>query len=539
MSAVMVHVMIETGTLQRSAAIRKKSWPTPQDYNEAIQNPTTCFADPELRASSAITNDHGLPKPVSGAFASVYQMKGSERTLAVRCFLHNVGDQERRYELISHYITGDDLPYTVTCEYQKEGIRINGEWFPLLKMEWVNGETLERYIERNLTNRRELELLRDRFNEMCSALVSAGIAHGDLQHGNIMVTPGGELRLVDYDGLYLPSMNGWLSNELGHRNYQHPQRDAEQFGASLDNFSMWVISLSLAAICHSPDIYRQLGRGNDCLIFRKIDFEDVWNSDAFAKLDALSSEEIKRQSRCLKWLATSLPTAHIPLGHSTQPLPLPANRARQSSTSTREAETWWNDFPSDTVQEPAPNRDYPLGSGAKRTAVHRIEPELQSDGPRRLIKSNASYTYPDYPWNATVIFVGLAFLGVFCLAVPFTSADLLNILVIACSIYFGMWLFCRERHLVMYGVPSPGRVIAKTQRETVDSEGDKKTIYTIKYGFQTETASGNLETTYSEMNCNAQLYGCFAEKELITVLYARNNVQRNIIYRISRYRAAL
>jgi hypothetical protein len=79
---------------------------------------------------------------------------------------------------------------------------------------------------------------------MIKTLQQASVAHGDLQHGNVFVV-GEELRLVDYDGMYVPSLTGKTSHEIGHRNYQHPHRTERDFGPHLDTFSAWVIYASL------------------------------------------------------------------------------------------------------------------------------------------------------------------------------------------------------------------------------------------------------------------------------------------------------
>ena len=49
--------------------------------------------------------------------------------------------------------------------------------------------------------------------ELCRAwadvirgLQAQQMAHGDLQQGNILVLDGGRLKLVDYDGLFVPEM---------------------------------------------------------------------------------------------------------------------------------------------------------------------------------------------------------------------------------------------------------------------------------------------------------------------------------------------
>ena len=99
-----------------------------------------------------------------------------------------------------------------------------------------------------------------------------GIAHGDLQHGNIKVEAGCRIILVDYDGMFVPSMQGFTSNELGHRNYQHPGRTKDHFGGYLDNFSAWSIYTSLYCLTLDPTLWRKLEAGDECLLFRQEDY---------------------------------------------------------------------------------------------------------------------------------------------------------------------------------------------------------------------------------------------------------------------------
>jgi hypothetical protein len=264
-----------------------KSWPTPQDYNEALQNPAVVFKDEELRKCIPEADVLGLPRPTSGAFASVYKVTSGNRTFAVRCFLRNIHDQKERYAKISEFIGSDKLPYTVTFEYQEEGIRIGNTWYPIVKMDWVEGATLEAYVARNAFNPKVLERLLKAFRQMCLDLRDAGIAHGDLQHGNVLVLNDGQLRLVDYDGMFVPSMKGWQSNELGHRNYQHPNRGPEHFGPELDTFSAWIIYASIQATLLKPSIFSELGGGDDCLLFHRQDFDHPSESRAFQTLEKL------------------------------------------------------------------------------------------------------------------------------------------------------------------------------------------------------------------------------------------------------------
>ena len=94
------------------------SWPTPQDYNEAIQNPKLCFDDPELKTGQPKLNTLGLPLPITGGFASVYRMQCGQRDWAVRCFLKEFADQQQRYAAISHHLAASKLPYIVGFDFQ-------------------------------------------------------------------------------------------------------------------------------------------------------------------------------------------------------------------------------------------------------------------------------------------------------------------------------------------------------------------------------------------------------------------------------------
>jgi serine/threonine protein kinase len=233
-----------------------------------------------------------LPSCASGNFASVFCLSNDKRKFAARCFLHDVPDQENRYSAISKFILTDDLPYTVSFEYLPDGIKVQDRWYPLLKMQWVDGITLNQYISENHNNSQALNLLAGYFKQMMYELHRAGIAHGDLQHDNILVSDD-ELRLVDYDGMFVPALAGNTANELGHRNYQHPQRDRSTFGPFLDNFSAWIIYASLKSLAVDNSLWEILKGGDDCLLFRHSDFISNGSDGALSKLSKHSNEHIR------------------------------------------------------------------------------------------------------------------------------------------------------------------------------------------------------------------------------------------------------
>ncbi len=290
--------------------INKRSWPSPQDYNEALQNPAINLADPLLKVGKAGLNKLGLPKAITGSFASVYYLDCPQQDFAVRCFLHNIADQKDRYAKISEYLNQIDLPIMADFDYLDKGVLAQGQWYPILKMDWVDGQNLIEYIGRNLDNAKVLEKLRLWLRQARKTLKEHGIAHGDLQHGNVLVT-NDSIKLVDYDGMFVPALAGLPSNELGHRNYQHPGRTKTDFGPHLDNFSAWLIDTSLYCLERDPRLWFTLHAGEDCLLFREKDLQDPYSSFAFHELESHPNKEIQERVRFLRSLL-ALPVEQIP-----------------------------------------------------------------------------------------------------------------------------------------------------------------------------------------------------------------------------------
>jgi hypothetical protein len=287
------------------------SWPTPQEYNEALQNPRLCFADEELKAGSVLLDKLHLPKATTGSFASVYSITCGDKRYAVRCFLHKVPDLAARYERLSKAICADTLEYTVDFQYQVEGIRIGSRSYPLVKMPWVEGQHLDVFIHRHRENRDKLSQLQVALRRMSTQLLESGFAHGDLQHGNILIGDQG-VRLIDYDGMYVPALCGFLSNELGHRNYQHPGRSKEHFNAMLDNFALWVIDTSLTCFIEDSSLVERT-RGFESLLFRRPDFANPAESATFLLLETHDNETIRTASRMLRTVISCLPHNVPPL----------------------------------------------------------------------------------------------------------------------------------------------------------------------------------------------------------------------------------
>ena len=197
--------------------------------------------------------------------------------------MREFADQQQRYEAVSKHLTTVKLPYIVGFHFLSRGIKIRGQWYPILKMEWVQGELLNEYIKKNLRNSSTLLNLANRWITMVKALQQATIAHGDLQHANVMVV-NGDFRLIDYDGMFVPALAGQSSHEVGHRNYQHPFRTESDFGPYLDHFAAWVIYVSLISLSIDPGLWHRIGAGDEFLLFHKEDFDEPSTSSTFMLL---------------------------------------------------------------------------------------------------------------------------------------------------------------------------------------------------------------------------------------------------------------
>lgn len=287
-------------------------WPTQIDYQDALQNPALCFADDDLRASVPDATPLGLPVPITGRFANVYRMTRPRdgQQWAARLFLHDSPERERRYRAFADHlrrlssVTGSGFPsFLASFDYQAQGIRVRNSWYPLLKMEWVNGVPLNVFVEANLNDAAALLRLAGQWKGVIRALKTARIAHGDLQHDNILVESGtGRLRLLDYDGVYVPALAGRGAHEMGHPSYQHPRRMPGDFGPEMDRFPALVIYVALRALAIAPELWYRLDNA-DNLLFRVEDFTHPDASRAFALLRShLRAPEAADARRCAEAL---------------------------------------------------------------------------------------------------------------------------------------------------------------------------------------------------------------------------------------------
>ena len=267
-------------------------WPSARYFTESIQCPSICFAHPLLRRTLPAVDRLGMPLVTSGQFAYVYKLNSQNGVgdFAVRCFRGYLGDRDQRYRAIQEHLRHAPVSYLSEFTYAPEGILVAGQRFPILFMQWIEGPTLDLYIGEMLNRPDVLLHLSEEWLRLLDALRISGMAHGDLQHGNIIVEHG-QLRLVDHDGIFVTKMAGWSASEVGHQHYQHPRRTANDFDENLDNFSSLVIYLSLLSLAECPSLWQE--HHDENLLFTKADFADPASSQLFNKIRELGPEHAR------------------------------------------------------------------------------------------------------------------------------------------------------------------------------------------------------------------------------------------------------
>jgi hypothetical protein len=184
--------------------------------------------------------------------------------------------------------------YFVNFDFQYPGVKVHQHAYPIVKMDWVEGDTLGVWLDTKSSKAADLQSARAQFRTISSFLEKEGIAHGDIQNGNVMMAPSGP-RLIDYDGMFVPAMKPGSGSEMGHKHFQHPRRCASDFGPKMDRFSFIALDLSLAAVIDDKTLYPKFRQGGETIIFTANDFVDPQNSAIFQIL--LNNQKLKDAAR--------------------------------------------------------------------------------------------------------------------------------------------------------------------------------------------------------------------------------------------------
>ena len=269
-------------------------YPLISEYVKAIQ-----YAGDNLEQLAYLTpvlDDHGEPYRSSGAFAVVFKMqdKSSGKYYALKCFTEEQQGRAEAYRQIADELDLLDSPYITSVKYMEKELFVDSQCeedeFPVLLMDWVEGETMEAYIAANYHNQSAMSMLCYRFGKMAAWLRTQSFAHGDIKPDNIIIRPDGSLTLVDYDGMFVPSMKGSQSPTIGTRDFCHPLRTMDDFDETIDDFSLASIALSLKAISMKSTLLDIYG-ASDRLLFSENDYCNPSNSKVISALQELMCDK--------------------------------------------------------------------------------------------------------------------------------------------------------------------------------------------------------------------------------------------------------
>lgn len=269
-------------------------YPLISEYIESIKHSEDNFN--VLSTLRPVYDEAGEIVMSSGNFAVVFKMKdeSSGKLYAVKCFLKEQEGRDIAYQQITDELEYASSTYLCSIKYLPKELSVDSTVssdteFPVLLMDWVEGVTLDKYVHQHISDKYALQFITYQFCRMAAWLMSQPFAHGDLKPDNILVTEDGALVLVDYDGMYVPAMQGQKARELGSPDYRHPLRTEDCFNEHIDDFPLALIGMSLKAIALDTSLLQNNAK-SDTLLFTESDFQNIGECLMMKSLCALLND---------------------------------------------------------------------------------------------------------------------------------------------------------------------------------------------------------------------------------------------------------
>lgn len=273
--------------------------PSKTQISDAVED-SSSFLTPLLNGYEAETGILG-PNHYSGGFCIVFPVcKGSHKK-ALRVWHTEIEKVKERYKYISSEIAKVKKSFLANVEYVSNGLLVGKDKIDIVLMDWLKGQSLKQYISTiidstnsEIIKKQKLNKLADNLFVLFKEMHSLNFAHGDLQHDNILIDSSGDIKLIDYDNFYVPSLGkSTKQTTAGYSGYQHPIRKniSNVISSEKDDyFAELIIYFSIKAIAEDNSLWDIAKDDDYALLLTHEDYVDIYHSATYLKIKKIGGE---------------------------------------------------------------------------------------------------------------------------------------------------------------------------------------------------------------------------------------------------------
>ena len=310
-------------------------FPSSKQYKTALKDIGAFFLPKEIKVLSPRKNSRGEPRCEFYKQSCIaYLEDSSGKKWILKLFNQHDNARDARYTALKTVLPklSKSSRYFIDFEYFKEAIEVDGERFPALLMEEITGKTMNRlakdYISEKNTD--ALSRLAGKIISLSKSLYADRVTHGDIHFENIFILENGDIKLIDYDDIFVAEKITTPSDVTGHENFSHPKRTKVHYGIGVDNFSFWITIASIHIFISDLSLW-DIHDGDQAWLFTKADFTDPRVSQIFLKLSKSKSKEVH------VWLAVILNNL---LGYDNPLAIPPLEKTNHLTQRYRHERTW-------------------------------------------------------------------------------------------------------------------------------------------------------------------------------------------------------
>jgi eukaryotic-like serine/threonine-protein kinase len=271
-----------------------------------------------------VYNDNKEPVRFFGNSSVVFKITDGEKFYALKCYVTELFYRWEYLEKVQQQIKSIQADWIVPFEIHKNEIAIESdtgkpETCNVILMPWVEGNRLtdlvKEYTSKNSLHDKLKELTLA-IKDLANKQVGQPFSHGDISTDNIIVTPSGEMVLLDHDSCFFENCRKMAGQGGWSLAYQHPSRYPGQADLQADHFSFLTLAISLRAIELNPGLYQQFNSSKG-LLFTIDDYKNPEYSKVFGEIKKIEDPYLQH---LLGVLLASLKTKEIAIPELLQHL---------------------------------------------------------------------------------------------------------------------------------------------------------------------------------------------------------------------------